>query len=149
MLLINRFAVVSTGWKTMSSAIPAHPVAVRSVFPARSNSMYLHPRPWLCWIPSCTPSPTSWCQQRLAQPSLRLRTVMASFCILYGGEMKTRRRREGTAAQGKRDIGRERMELEISAQQKPTRKKSSGKRARCPVVGHPRQEPTTRFLGTV
>jgi hypothetical protein len=25
MLLINRFAVVSTGWKTMSSAIPAHP----------------------------------------------------------------------------------------------------------------------------
>jgi hypothetical protein len=25
MLLINRFAVVSTGWNTMSSAIPAHP----------------------------------------------------------------------------------------------------------------------------
>lgn len=29
MLLISRFAVVSTGWKTMSSAIPAHPAIVR------------------------------------------------------------------------------------------------------------------------
>jgi hypothetical protein len=27
-LLINRFAVVSTGWKTMSSAIPAHPALI-------------------------------------------------------------------------------------------------------------------------
>jgi hypothetical protein len=31
-LLINRFAVVSTGWKTMSSAIPADPVPFSYVF---------------------------------------------------------------------------------------------------------------------
>ena len=32
MLLINRFAVVSTGWNTMSSAIPAHPATVSPNF---------------------------------------------------------------------------------------------------------------------
>jgi hypothetical protein len=56
-LLINRFAVVSTGWKTNSSAIPADPDMVSHARAIVNGCTHLRPILVLCWTPSCTPQP--------------------------------------------------------------------------------------------
>lgn len=50
---INLFAIVSTGWKTMSSAIPAEPIhCCQSYFQDSISVPYLSPAIWHSQTPS-------------------------------------------------------------------------------------------------